>query len=59
MVKQVGPGEGVSYGHRYRTERETTVATVPIGYADGVPVAWASSAGRCWSVPVAGRSWAS
>jgi alanine racemase len=25
----------VSYGHRWRADRETTVATVPIGYADG------------------------
>lgn len=28
---------GVSYGHTYRTERETTLALVPLGYADGVP----------------------
>jgi len=37
MVKRVPAGEGISYGLRHRTERETTVATVPIGYADGVP----------------------
>ena len=37
MVKRVSAGEGISYGLRYRTERPTTVATVPIGYADGVP----------------------
>lgn len=37
MVKRVPAGEGVSYGLRHRTERDTTVATVPIGYADGVP----------------------
>ncbi len=36
-VKRVPAGSGVSYGHRYRTERETTLALVPIGYADGVP----------------------
>ncbi|HUP72726.1 MAG TPA: alanine racemase [Acidimicrobiales bacterium] len=35
-VQRVSQGEGVSYGHRWRAERETTVATVPIGYADGV-----------------------
>jgi alanine racemase len=33
--KRVPPGHGISYGHRHRTERETTIATVPIGYADG------------------------
>ena len=37
MVKRVGAGESVSYGLRHRFERGTTVATVPIGYADGVP----------------------
>lgn len=37
MVKRVRAGEGVSYGLRHSFERDTTVATVPIGYADGVP----------------------
>lgn len=36
-VKRVPAGEGVSYGLRYRPERETTIATVPLGYADGLP----------------------
>ncbi len=35
MVKRVGAGERLSYGRRYRLERESTVATVPVGYADG------------------------
>lgn len=35
-VKRLPGGEGLSYGLRYRTARETTVATVPLGYADGV-----------------------
>jgi alanine racemase len=33
--KRVPAGHGISYGHRHRTTRETTIATVPIGYADG------------------------
>jgi alanine racemase len=37
MVKRVAAGEGISYGLRHRFGRDTTVATVPIGYADGVP----------------------
>ena len=37
LVKEVDAGEGVSYGLRFRAERPTMVATVPIGYADGVP----------------------
>lgn len=36
-VKRVVAGSHVSYGWRHRFERDTTVATVPIGYADGVP----------------------
>ena len=36
-VKRVAAGEGISYGLRYRPERDTTIATVPLGYADGVP----------------------
>jgi alanine racemase len=27
---------GVSYSHKYVTTKETTIATIPIGYADGV-----------------------
>lgn len=37
MVKRVGAGEGVSYGLRHTFGGDTTLATVPIGYADGVP----------------------
>jgi alanine racemase len=36
FVHPVRAGEGVSYGHRHRFDRDTVVATVPIGYADGV-----------------------
>jgi alanine racemase len=36
FVKEVPAGTAVSYGHRQRTERDTVLATVPIGYADGV-----------------------
>ncbi|MFG3038048.1 MULTISPECIES: alanine racemase [unclassified Streptomyces] len=37
LVKEVPAGHGVSYGHHYVTERETTLGLVPLGYADGVP----------------------
>ncbi|MDH6179947.1 alanine racemase [Microbacteriaceae bacterium SG_E_30_P1] len=36
-LKRVPAGHGVSYGYRYRTTEETTLALVPLGYADGVP----------------------
>ncbi len=35
-VQRVAAGEGVSYGLRYRAAAETTIAIVPLGYADGV-----------------------
>lgn len=35
-VKRVAAEEGVSYGYTYRTRRRTTLALVPLGYADGV-----------------------
>ena len=37
LVKRVPAGSGVSYGHAYTTDRETSLALVPLGYADGVP----------------------
>ena len=37
LAKRVPADSGVSYGHRYVTERETTLALVPLGYGDGVP----------------------
>lgn len=36
-VRRVGPRHGVSYGYDYRAGRETTLALVPLGYADGIP----------------------
>jgi alanine racemase len=37
VTKRVPAGQGVSYGHQYVTSQDTTVALVPIGYADGIP----------------------
>ena len=44
LTKRLPAGHGVGYDHTYRTERETTVALLPLGYADGIPRS-ASSAG--------------
>jgi alanine racemase len=57
-TKRVPAGHGVSYGLTYRTERESTLALVPLGYADGVPRI-ASGRARVWiggrRYPIAGR----
>lgn len=39
-VARVRAGEGVSYGLRHVCPVDTTIATVPLGYADGVPRRW-------------------
>ncbi|MDR5698361.1 alanine racemase [Agromyces aerolatus] len=36
-VRRVEPGTGASYSHVWRAERPTTLALIPLGYADGVP----------------------
>jgi len=36
-AKEVGTGESLSYGLHYRLSQRSVVATVPVGYADGVP----------------------
>jgi alanine racemase len=37
LTKRVPAGHGVSYGHQYTTPKATTLALVPLGYADGIP----------------------
>src|SRR4051812_37864569 len=37
LTKRAPAGQGVSYGLTYRTERESTLALIPLGYGDGVP----------------------
>lgn len=57
-VADVRAGTGVSYGHEYRLPRDGRIATVPVGYGDGL----ARAAGRGArllingvAVPIAGR----
>ncbi len=37
QIKHVSPGFKVSYGSTYVTTKNTTLATIPVGYADGYP----------------------
>jgi len=34
-LKKVAPGFNISYGITYQTKNHTTIATIPVGYADG------------------------
>ena len=36
MVKEIKKGERVGYGFTYRANKDCCIATVPIGYADGI-----------------------
>ena len=36
FIKKVNPGTSISYGRTFITERPSVIATVPIGYADGI-----------------------
>ncbi|MEN3612724.1 alanine racemase [Plantactinospora sp. ZYX-F-223] len=51
LTRQVAAGTGISYGHDYVTAAPTTLALVPVGYADGIPRA-AAGAAQVW---IAGR----
>jgi alanine racemase len=51
MVKRASKGEGVSYGLRYVLERDSTIISVPLGYADG----WPRHAAGVTSILVGGR----
>ncbi|WP_408896677.1 alanine racemase [Nocardioides sp. R1-1] len=37
LVKDLAPGDAVSYGQRWVAEQPTTVGLVPVGYGDGIP----------------------
>lgn len=56
-TKRVPAGHGVSYNLTWRAPRETSLALVPLGYADGLPRtargAQVSIAGERW--PIVGR----
>ena len=51
LVKKIGAGESVSYGHTWTTPEDTVVGLIPMGYADGVP---RSLSGR-FDVAIGGR----
>ena len=36
LVKRIGAGAGISYGHTWHADRPTDVGLVPVGYGDGV-----------------------
>ncbi len=45
-VKRLAAGERISYGQRYELATDSYVATVPLGYADGLPRRWSDVGGE-------------
>ena len=37
QISKVNIGESVGYGRRFIAEKDTQIATIPVGYADGIP----------------------
>ncbi|PCI38789.1 MAG: alanine racemase [Elusimicrobia bacterium] len=54
FLKRVPKGAPISYGGVWRAKRASRIATLPVGYGDGVPRAL-SGAGKRSSVLIAGR----
>ena len=45
QIRTVPTGESVGYGRRFMAEKPTRVATIPIGYADGIARLWGNGVG--------------
>ena len=57
-VAEVGPGEGIGYGHTFRAQRRMRVATLRCGYADGFPRVLSNRGGVSFDgtvAPIVGR----
>ena len=45
QIRIIKEGESVGYGRRFIAQKETTIATIPIGYADGISRHWGNGVG--------------
>jgi alanine racemase len=57
QTKRVASGEGVSYGYLHRTSAETTLALVPVGYAEGLPRNASGSGSQHAMVSINGKNY--
>lgn len=59
QVKDAVPGESVGYSRKEKISRETSIAVIPVGYADGLDRKLGNRNGQAWikgkSVPVIGN----
>jgi len=45
QIKELPKGESIGYSRKFRTHEPITIATLPIGYADGIPRRWGNETG--------------
>lgn len=45
QIRTIQKGESVGYGRRFIAKKETKIATIPIGYADGISRLWGNGLG--------------
>ena len=45
QIRTIDAGESVGYGRRFIAEKTTKIATIPIGYADGIRRSWGNGVG--------------
>jgi Alr-MurF fusion protein len=59
QIRSVPAGEGVSYGATDAADHDRLIATLPIGYADGIPRALSNGRGQTFAhgqfMPIVGR----
>lgn len=45
QIKTLEKDQSIGYGRKYRTTKEVRIATIPIGYADGIHRSWGNEKG--------------
>jgi alanine racemase len=45
QIRSIDSGESVGYGRRFIADKPTKIATIPIGYADGIRRSWGNNVG--------------
>ncbi len=45
QIRTIDEGESVGYGRRFIADKTTRIATIPIGYADGIRRSWGNGVG--------------
>jgi alanine racemase len=45
QIRTIPAGDSVGYGRRFIADKETSIATIPIGYADGISRHWGNGVG--------------